>query len=893
MPQPVQRRKRSLSPIWILPLVALCLGSWLLYTGIRDAGAEIKVHFTDAQGITAGKTKVMFKGIAVGTVTQITIDEAMEGVDLVIQMENWAKPLLVKDTRFWLVTAEVSAGRVRGLETLIGGTYIGLQMGESSEPASIFTGLDSPPPLDPARPGLRLTLEAESLYSLERNSKIFTKNLPIGHIEDYSLQDNGKILFNIYIEPAFAQLIKKGTRFWNSSGVSLTGNLRQGLTVNMESVASLIYGGISCATPESLEQSGPASPHTHFTLYKDFEAAEYGIPMTLRIISGDGIVPGKTQVLFRGLKVGIVKKLSLNDDRYHTVQADILLDPGAELILREHTRFWVVKPEVSLLKVTNLETIIAGNYITFIPGDGSFRNRFTEEPDPMPSRVTREGKTFRLMADDTGSLKSGRPVLYKRKKIGEIISTEVVPESDKVLITVFVYAPYDVLVFPKTVFWNVSGLRIDGKLSGLKVSMTSLEAFLSGGISFTTPEGAEKAPPAAENSVFTLYGSYDQAAKANWQLQPAGLRLTLTSEKAVPVTAGSPILYKNVKVGEVTAVALAKKDIFCKVLIENDYRYLVNSSSRFYTDSGIRLDASIQGFKLHTGSVASILSGGISFITPATGATVKNDAAFPMYTGYEAARQADHPRLNLYFGHGKSVTEGTAIIYQGVKIGKVDSISFNEEATAVIAQARIDPKTAKFFRSKTKLYIMRPEVSLHGIKNIDTVLTGPYIHVEAGAGPPCRTFSVLEDSARLREPLSGLNIILESPQLGSLTTGSPVCYRQMVVGRVTGHELAPTKQSVWISVNIDPAYTDLVYAGTKFWITSGLRLNGGLLGGVTVATESLEAFLRGGLSLATPEGDAAGQPAAEGDHFTLARQAEPEWLTWCPVLPPGKGTNTM
>mgnify|MGYP000988676286 CR=1 FL=1 len=39
------RKNRTVSIIWILPLIALGISAWLLYSSLRDAGIEITIHF--------------------------------------------------------------------------------------------------------------------------------------------------------------------------------------------------------------------------------------------------------------------------------------------------------------------------------------------------------------------------------------------------------------------------------------------------------------------------------------------------------------------------------------------------------------------------------------------------------------------------------------------------------------------------------------------------------------------------------------------------------------------------------------------------------------------------------------------------------------------------------
>ncbi|HFQ89106.1 MAG TPA: MCE family protein, partial [Desulfobulbus sp.] len=146
-------------------------------------------------------------------------------------------------------------------------------------------------------------------------------------------------------------------------------------------------------------------------------------------------------------------------------------------------------------------------------------------------------------------------------------------------------------------------------------------------------------------------------------------------------------------------------------------------------------------------------------------------------------------------------------------------------------------------------------------------------------------FTVQSRTPTSATPASGLNIILETPRLGSLKRGSPVYYRQVLVGRVTGFALAPDARTVLVRVNIRPGYERLVYTGTKFWNVSGVEISAGLFSGVNIDTESMEALLMGGVAFATPEGDKMGRPARDNDHFLLHARGRDRWRKWQPALP--------
>ncbi len=889
MQQPVLKKKRFISPVWFLPFLALCIGGWLLYTSYQKAGVEITIHFDSAAGITAGKTKVIYKGIPIGTVKKVEIDDNLQGVNLQVEMDKKTRNGLVEDTKFWVVRPEISAGRISGLETLLSGSYIAVRKGKSTKESRAFTGLSTPPPADTEAPGLHITLRSPTLYSLQRGSRVYSKNLQIGLVEDYTLEADGMITLKVFIKPEFSHLVRQGSRFWNASGLSVNGDLQSGLTVNMESLASLIYGGITCATPKQLTNSPPAESGQAYTLYKDFDDAEYGIPMTLQLATGEGIIAGKTRVLYRGLKAGVVKSLDINDDTFHTVTATILLDPRAEVILRENTHFWVIRPQVSIEGIKNLETLLSGPYITFQPGTGAVRNHFVVEPSPMPIPTLRPGTHFLLQAKDSGSLKIGAPVLYRKIAVGEITDIKLSGDGSGVQTTILIYQPYDALVLEDSVFWNVSGLQVKGSLSNFKINLSSMRTMLAGGITFTNPSSAgrkKQAGRAKPETVFRIYEGYHEAVQNEPSLQPKGLTLKVHTNNPANVDVGSPILFNNIKVGEVMGLTLDDQStrINIDLLIFKKFQHLVTGSSRFFSLSGIKAEASLQGISVETGPLEAIIDGGISFYNPEKTTKLKRNQTFSLYRNKEAAEYAGRLQLSLRLHNAKGINKHTKIRYQGIEIGRVTAVQFDQNLDQVLARAMVQKEAEKLFRTDSVLYMVGPQIGLAGIQNLDTVISGAYISVRPGTGKSAHEFTVLPQAPGRSETYAGLNIVLESTTRGSLKPGSPIYYRQVPVGRITGYELSPTGQQVWLEANIRPEYQYLIHTGTKFWNVSGIEVSGGVFSGMTISTESMEAMVRGGVALATPEGEKMGSVAAAGDHFVLAKKAAAGWKSWAPEL---------
>lgn len=895
MDSPVIKKKRGLSPIWILPLIALSIGGWLLYTSYRDAGIKITIHFNDAEGITPAKTQVMYKGVAVGLVEKIIIDEDLQGVNLVVKMEKKTKKGLVDDTRFWVVKPEISAGRISGLETLLSGSYIAVQPGNSKTPAYQFEGLKDPPVLPPDSPGLHITLRAEALYSLQKGSAVYSKNLKIGQVKGYRLAGDGSILIDLYIEQKFSHLIQAGTRFWNASGISFEGNLQSGFSLHLQSMAALIYGGITCGTPESLVENSPqATNGMVFPLFSNYKSAEYGLMMTLQLASGGGIVEGKTKVMYRGLEAGVVKKIIINNDENHTVSAEILLDPRAEPILKQGTRFWAVRPEVSLEGIRNLDTIIAGPHITFIPGEGEYQDHFIVEVGNMPKPPQKQGRHFTLLSKDSGSLEVGAPLLYKKIVVGEIRSVGFEPGAKSVHTDILIYNEYAHLIQENTVFWNVSGVEIDASLSHINVNLSSLKTMMAGGVTFINPENdsVKNNQPASEGKSFTLYESYARATRNVPELRPPGTLVKLESLANNKFDVGSPVLYKNITVGEVLDLELSDdhQKIVFDVLILKEYEELINTGTLFYNFSGFTVDADLSGVEINAGPLASIVTGGIAFITSEKGEAIEDGHLFPLYRNKDAAIHRDSIAITIHLNKADGIKKKTKIMYQGIQIGSIRKIRFSKDMRDIIAEGRVNKEAGHLFRETTRLWLVKPEISLSGVRHLDTVLSGSYIDLIPGTGALQTDFTLLPESPGA-ELFAGLNIVLETPRLGSLNKNSPVYYRQVQVGKVTGFELSPTAQQVWVRVNILPGYMNLIREGTKFWLASGIRASWGLFSGFDMSSESMEALLAGGIAFATPGGNEMGEAASSNDHFTLHEQGEKTWLDWNPEIMLNEGAK--
>jgi len=311
-----------------------------------------------------------------------------------------------------------------------------------------------------------------------------------------------------------------------------------------------------------------------------------GPTITISFRTAEGIVPGKTFLKYKDVEIGKVTTVAFSGD-YSRILVSAKMAGHAEGLLVEDSRFWIVKPRISLSGVSGIGTLISGNYIGIEPGKSpKRRNDFVGLEAPPPVAGGRPGREFVLRAETLGSLGIGSPVYYRRLNAGQVIGSDLTADGKSVEVTIFVDAPYDALVTPDTRFWESSGVRASMGPGGLSLETESLISMLIGGIVFErSPYAGADNTPAAAKSVFTLFNSRETAlAPQEAEVERFVLYFTEPLEGLSP---GAPVNLLGLPVGEVTELGLdydPKKGLLrTRVELRTfDYRFL-----RYLGESGV------------------------------------------------------------------------------------------------------------------------------------------------------------------------------------------------------------------------------------------------------------------------------------------------------------------
>ena len=208
---------------------------------------------------------------------------------------------------------------VSGLGTLLSGAFIGVDAGKSNRSRRDFQGLEAPPVVTIDTPGREFVLRSKTMASVDSGSPVFFRQLRVGQVTSYSLDDDGAgVSLKVFVNEPYDKFVTSNTRFWKASGVDMTLDAN-GIKLEMESVISLLVGGIAFETPDGSATLKVADANSSFALFPNRNEAmknpdtELFPSVMVFNESARGLVKG-APVDFRGIVVGEVSAVKVDVD---------------------------------------------------------------------------------------------------------------------------------------------------------------------------------------------------------------------------------------------------------------------------------------------------------------------------------------------------------------------------------------------------------------------------------------------------------------------------------------------------------------------------------------------------------------------------------------------------
>ncbi len=353
---PEYRAAQRWNIVWVVPILALLIGGWMIYRNLSSRGPVAQIVFDTADGLAAGKTEVKCRSVRVGFVKEVKLASDLKSVLINVELDPDYESLLRRGTRFWVVRPRVSTTDVSGLGTLLKGEYVELDPGpQNGDRSSNFVGLEKPPATNRDVPGRRLVLTAEQAGSLVAGSPIYYRGFEVGRIESRILDvEYKRVTYDAFIRQEYSSLVKENTRFWNTSGIDISAG-SDGFKLRTPSFQAMFSGGATFDVPEGIAPGDSVADGKIFTLFEDEDAATGSTfnPTLKFVLLFDQSVRGLAKgapVEFRGIPIGRVADISFDylaaaEDSRIPVLVEI--DPS---LLRPDAAEKIVKPNGDFLK---------------------------------------------------------------------------------------------------------------------------------------------------------------------------------------------------------------------------------------------------------------------------------------------------------------------------------------------------------------------------------------------------------------------------------------------------------------------------------------------------------------------------------------------------------------
>ena len=268
----IRKRKWTFPFVWIVPVIAAVVAGYLVYHRLREVGPTITIRFRDAAGLKPGQTPVLYRGVHVGEVSDISLSKDQHYAEVKVSLRRSAASIAREGSTFWIVRPRLDAGTITGLGTIITGPHISVTPGAGPAEKKHFVGSEtSPTTVDPR--GLKIVLMSGEGGSLRAGVPIYYRGIEVGTVQETVLSTNARTVeIHAIVQQRYAPLVRPESKFWNVTGIDVRFGLFRGAEINVESLKSLIIGGIAFATPED-PQHRPAANGAIFRLYDQPEKA--------------------------------------------------------------------------------------------------------------------------------------------------------------------------------------------------------------------------------------------------------------------------------------------------------------------------------------------------------------------------------------------------------------------------------------------------------------------------------------------------------------------------------------------------------------------------------------------------------------------------------------------
>ena len=258
-------------------------------------------------------------------------------------------------------------------------------------------------------------------------------------------------------------------------------------------------------------------------------------------------------------------------------------------------------------------------------------------------------------------------IRYKDVDVGKVTRLHLSDDLNTVIITAEMNQDIAPHLSKNTRFWVVQPKISVGGVSGLSTLFSGVYIAMDPGEAGPSAKqftGLEVPPPIRSDSPGSVF--------------------VLRALELGSVAEGTPVYFREIKVGEVTSYAIDESDgwIEISIFVPKPYDRWVNKRSRFWNISGFKIDVGAEGFALQSGPLSSLVLGGIAFDSGSENEPPADEGSyFFLYSNYDAVVEGSfrlkYPYILHFEESVRGLRVGSNVEYKGIKVGEVTQIELH------------------------------------------------------------------------------------------------------------------------------------------------------------------------------------------------------------------------
>jgi paraquat-inducible protein B len=276
---------------------------------------------------------------------------------------------------------------------------------------------------------------------------------------------------------------------------------------------------------------------------------------------------------------------------------------------------------------------------------------------------TEHGPTIRITFQNAEGLEAGQTrIKHKDVEVGRVTAINLSPDFSHVVVTAELKREVDAHLSENTRFWVVRARIGSTGISGLGTLLAGAYIGMDPGPLGKTQrdfKGLETAPIITPTT--------------------PGALVELRAEKLGSLNVGSPVTFRQIRVGEVEGFDLEPdgQSVLIKVQINAPYHKLVHRNTRFWDAGGVDLSVDANGLKLRSDSLVQLFMGGVAFENPVSldADLAPTSQPFTLFSTHDKAYEEvylDRHLFVLYFDESvRGLTRGAPVEFRGMKVGEV------------------------------------------------------------------------------------------------------------------------------------------------------------------------------------------------------------------------------